>query len=298
MPAITQDGEFYGYSLALGSAEVSLWEQVNAYRTLARGGIGSPLRLRSDDPVAAPSRILAADASYLVTDILSDRAARVATFGLDNNLNTAFWSAVKDRHQQGPARQLVYRLLGPLHGRRLGRQFRRRLDARRQRRHRCRARVARHHRRAARTARFARAVAAARRTQFAVTFDTGRRAAAARMVRVGHRTRDGRNRAGARNARHTSRAPATASSSRSIPTFRRDRQRVPAARARRNAAVGVSPRRRLARVAPRSHVLWPPSAGAHRLALVDRIRRRRRSGAVHGSLARLLVTSSRRRSLQ
>ena len=36
---ITQDGEFYGYSLALGSAEVSLWEQVNAYRTLARGGV-------------------------------------------------------------------------------------------------------------------------------------------------------------------------------------------------------------------------------------------------------------------
>jgi penicillin-binding protein 1C len=92
---ITQDGEFYGYSLALGSAEVSLWEQVNAYRTLARGGIGSPLRLRADDPAQAPSRVVAADASFLVTDILSDRAARVATFGLDNNLNTAFWSAVK-----------------------------------------------------------------------------------------------------------------------------------------------------------------------------------------------------------
>jgi penicillin-binding protein 1C len=92
---ITQDGEFYGYSLALGSAEVSLWEQVNAYRTLARGGVASPLRLRADDPAQSPSRIVAADASFLVTDILSDRAARVATFGLDNNLNTAFWSAVK-----------------------------------------------------------------------------------------------------------------------------------------------------------------------------------------------------------
>jgi penicillin-binding protein 1C len=92
---ITQDGEFYGYSLALGSAEVSLWEQVNAYRTLARGGMASPLRLRADDPVQSQARIVAADASFLVTDILSDRAARVATFGLDNNLNTAFWSAVK-----------------------------------------------------------------------------------------------------------------------------------------------------------------------------------------------------------
>ncbi|HTK98482.1 MAG TPA: penicillin-binding protein 1C [Pseudomonadales bacterium] len=92
---ITEDGEFYGYSLALGSAEVSLWEQVAAYRTLARGGLAAPLRLRADDPVEAPARELATDATFLVTDILGDRAARVATFGLDNNLNTAFWSAVK-----------------------------------------------------------------------------------------------------------------------------------------------------------------------------------------------------------
>ena len=35
---IAQPGDFYGYSLALGSAEVSLWEQVAAYRALARGG--------------------------------------------------------------------------------------------------------------------------------------------------------------------------------------------------------------------------------------------------------------------
>ncbi len=92
---ITHDGAFYGYSLALGSAEVSLWEQVNAYRTLLGGGVASPLRIRDDDPVAAPARVLAADASFLVTDVLADRAARVATFGLDNHLNTAFWSAVK-----------------------------------------------------------------------------------------------------------------------------------------------------------------------------------------------------------
>ena len=92
---ISEDGEFYGYSLALGSAEVSLWEQVAAYRTLARGGLAAPLRLRANDPAQAPSRMLAADATFLVTDILGDRAARVTTFGLDNNMNTAFWSAAK-----------------------------------------------------------------------------------------------------------------------------------------------------------------------------------------------------------
>ena len=32
---ITESGDFYGYSLALGSAEVTLWEQAQAYRALA-----------------------------------------------------------------------------------------------------------------------------------------------------------------------------------------------------------------------------------------------------------------------
>ncbi|MGH8703266.1 MAG: transglycosylase domain-containing protein, partial [Burkholderiales bacterium] len=45
---ITRDGDYYGYSLALGSAEVSLFEQVNAYRTLANGGIVSPLTIWQD----------------------------------------------------------------------------------------------------------------------------------------------------------------------------------------------------------------------------------------------------------
>jgi penicillin-binding protein 1C len=91
---ITQDGEYYGYSLALGSAEVTLWEQAQAYRTLARGGRFSPLTLTRAREVAdgAP---LAAEPSFIVSDILSDRAARAITFGLDNHLNTAFWSAVK-----------------------------------------------------------------------------------------------------------------------------------------------------------------------------------------------------------
>ena len=48
---IVQDGEYYGYSLALGSAEVSLWEQAQAYRALARGGLFSPLRLLAGDDV-------------------------------------------------------------------------------------------------------------------------------------------------------------------------------------------------------------------------------------------------------
>ena len=93
--AIRESGEFYGYSLALGSAEVSLWEQAQAYRILARGGRYAPLRLRLNDTVQSERQVFPADAAYIATDILADRAARVVTFGLDNHLNTSFWSAAK-----------------------------------------------------------------------------------------------------------------------------------------------------------------------------------------------------------
>lgn len=92
---LTRSGDYYGFSLALGSAEVSLWEQAQAYRTLARGGLYTPLRLGPDEPPAKERRVLPADASFIVTDILADPAARAATFGAGSHLDTAFWSAVK-----------------------------------------------------------------------------------------------------------------------------------------------------------------------------------------------------------
>lgn len=92
---ITQPGEFYGYSLALGSAEVSLWEQVQAYRTLARGGRWGEIQTQPRAGATADREVFARDAAFIVSDIISDRAARVVTFGLDSHLNTPFWSAVK-----------------------------------------------------------------------------------------------------------------------------------------------------------------------------------------------------------
>jgi penicillin-binding protein 1C len=93
--SIDQPADFYGYSLALGSAEVNLLEQVNAYRVLANGGLWSPLRLAADDPHEAPQQVLPPQAAYIVGDILSDRGSRAVTFGLDSPLATPFWSAVK-----------------------------------------------------------------------------------------------------------------------------------------------------------------------------------------------------------
>ena len=92
---IKEGGDFYGYSLALGSAEVTLWQQAQAYRALAAGGKWSPLRVRADAPAKAETSLLPADATFIVSDILSDPAARALTFGIDNHLNTPFWSAAK-----------------------------------------------------------------------------------------------------------------------------------------------------------------------------------------------------------
>lgn len=93
--AIVDDGEFYGYSLALGSAEVSLWEQAQAYRAIARGGRWSPLRVDARTPAEPERQVMDPAAAYIVTDILSDPAARAMTFGPGSLLDTTQPSAVK-----------------------------------------------------------------------------------------------------------------------------------------------------------------------------------------------------------
>ncbi|MBI2770043.1 MAG: penicillin-binding protein 1C [Burkholderiales bacterium] len=85
---------YYGYSLALGSAEVPLLGLANAYRTLANGGRYSETSLR---PGPRPTSTTAIDprAAFIVGDILSDGNARARTFGTDSLLATRFWTAVK-----------------------------------------------------------------------------------------------------------------------------------------------------------------------------------------------------------
>jgi penicillin-binding protein 1C len=92
---LRESGAYYGYSLALGSAEVSLLQLTNAYRTLANGGLASPTRLLAGRPPATPTRALDAGAAFIVGDILSDANARARTFGTDSLLATRFWTAVK-----------------------------------------------------------------------------------------------------------------------------------------------------------------------------------------------------------
>ena len=94
---LREAGDFYGPSLALGSADVSLWELVNAYRALAaRRARGARSRLGADEPAGdGAAASTPTDAAFLVSDILADRESRSLTFGLENPLATRFWTAVK-----------------------------------------------------------------------------------------------------------------------------------------------------------------------------------------------------------
>jgi penicillin-binding protein 1C len=89
------EAEHYGPSLALGSADITLWELVNAYRTMANGGVRASMRLSLGETAGTKQRVLSAEASFIISDILSDREARSATFSLENALATKYWTAVK-----------------------------------------------------------------------------------------------------------------------------------------------------------------------------------------------------------
>jgi penicillin-binding protein 1C len=91
---LRQPSEFYGFSLALGTADISLEELVNAYRTLAQDGVWSNLRL-APGASRKSRRVLDHKAAYIVADILADRSSRSIAFGFDNPLTTRFWTAVK-----------------------------------------------------------------------------------------------------------------------------------------------------------------------------------------------------------
>ena len=92
---LVEDGQYYGFSLALGSAEVTLLEQADAYRALANGGGWTPLRLTREDPRPQPRRITSPQAAWMVADMIADPDARTQTFGLDSALRLPFWAAVK-----------------------------------------------------------------------------------------------------------------------------------------------------------------------------------------------------------
>ena len=118
LTTLVDDPEHYGFSLALGSADVSLIELTNAYRAIANGGVVSSVRFLPCDsicrsgsaatqsesgrggrggaaPTTASRRLFSESTAWIITDILSDRGARYVTFGFDNPLALSHWAAVK-----------------------------------------------------------------------------------------------------------------------------------------------------------------------------------------------------------
>lgn len=109
---LPQTGDYYGYSLALGSPEISLLHMTNAYRVLANGGRYSLIRTTpataqaihdgegaahapSPSETTDPAPALMPEAAFIVGQLLSDNNARIPTFGVNSLLHTPFWSAVK-----------------------------------------------------------------------------------------------------------------------------------------------------------------------------------------------------------
>ncbi len=96
METLRESGDYYGYSLALGSADVRLLDLTNAYRTLANQGQWRDVRWLQNVALQRKARrVYTAQAAYIVANILADRSARYHTFGLDSALATRYWTAVK-----------------------------------------------------------------------------------------------------------------------------------------------------------------------------------------------------------
>jgi penicillin-binding protein 1C len=94
--SLTEHPDYYGDGLALGNGELSLFELVSAYAVLARGGVRRPLKWKRDESRGREeSRVLSAETSSLIADILSDPEARALEFGRSSVLNLPLQTAVK-----------------------------------------------------------------------------------------------------------------------------------------------------------------------------------------------------------
>ena len=109
---LPETGGFYGHSLALGSADVTLLALTNAYRALANGGRYGEVSMPGVAPArtsvqdkgtlssassrsAKPGQVADARASFIVGDMLADNNARALTFGLSSALALPFPASVK-----------------------------------------------------------------------------------------------------------------------------------------------------------------------------------------------------------
>lgn len=87
--------DYYGDGLALGNGELTLFELVQAYSALARGGVFVPLHAIMDAPREPARRVFSEPVATLIGNILSDPEARRLEFGDGGLLNLPLQTAVK-----------------------------------------------------------------------------------------------------------------------------------------------------------------------------------------------------------
>jgi penicillin-binding protein 1C len=98
MESLRQQPDFYGDGLVLGNGEITLFEIVQAYSTLANRGIYSPLKAMMNEIPGTgeyPVRIFSPEVASLMGNILSDSSARRLEFGSGGVLNFTVQTAVK-----------------------------------------------------------------------------------------------------------------------------------------------------------------------------------------------------------
>ena len=98
MKSLLQTPDYYGDGLVLGNGEITLFELVQAYSTLAARGVYLPLKVSlNEDPVAGefPVRVFYPEVASLIGNILSDSSARRLEFGSGGVLDFPVQTAVK-----------------------------------------------------------------------------------------------------------------------------------------------------------------------------------------------------------
>ncbi len=93
--SIRDQASSVGIGLALGNAEVSLYELVGAFGVFTRNGIFLPLTWKKQNPgdpgsALQAKQVFRPSSAGIICDILSDRKSRIAGFGPSSILNTPF----------------------------------------------------------------------------------------------------------------------------------------------------------------------------------------------------------------
>jgi penicillin-binding protein 1C len=83
--------EHYGLALVLGGGEVSMQEMAQLYAMLANQGVLKPLRLDSATPRAEGTRLISAEASFMVMDILRQHVRPDETTGAQPVHAPIYW---------------------------------------------------------------------------------------------------------------------------------------------------------------------------------------------------------------